>query len=114
MSVHTDFQHDPLEKKARRRGKNSISTLEYENKACFECPCKKIYVLLKNECRNPPPLSTFITYLCYNHWNTGEKISHDLADKGLILIISSMEGLKMSWRTDIQHDPLKNKARRRV
>ena len=62
----------------------------------------------------PPPLSTFITYLCYNHWNTGEKISHDLADKGLILIISSMEGLKMSWRTDIQHDPLKNRARRRV
>ena len=100
MSVHTDFQHDPLEKKARRRGKNSISTLEYENKACFECPCKKIYVLLKNECRNPPPLFNLYYILKLQSLEYRRKFAKKNKSwpgwQCSILIISPKEGLKMS------------------
>ena len=47
-------------------------------------------------------------------WKFAKKISHFFAFKSSILIFSSNEeGLKISVHTDFQHNPLKNKARRR-
>ena len=62
MSVHTNFQHNPLKNKARGRVlilENwgfSVLTVEYQNIAGFGYPCTKIPVFFKNCDQDPPPL----------------------------------------------------------
>ena len=100
----------PLSEQVDKEEAESVP--EVENRYLKSC------VWLKNECRNPLPL--FNLYYILKLWSleyrrkSAKKISHDLVNKSSILIISPKEGLKMSVHTDFQHDPLKNKARRRV